>query len=251
MRMLLPHGRDDVDPYDVHRAADRPVPTGRPWLLLDMVVSVDGAISVDGKARGLANASDKAVFDALRAIADVVLVAAGTARVERYGPARIAAERQADRVAAGQGPAPPIAVVTRSLDLDLGSRLFTESIPDARPIVITTTDADPSRLDQVGEVAELVLAGEGRVDLGSALTQLGERGARVVTCEGGPTLNGQLVADGLVDELDVSFSPMLVGGTGDPGLLGHPPLVEPTPLRLAHLLADDDGYTFARYLVDR
>ena len=50
------------------------------------------------------------------------------------------------------------------------------------------------------------------MDLQRALGELADRRARVVLCEGGPTLNGQLVAEGLIDELCVSVSPTLVGG---------------------------------------
>ena len=63
-------------------------------------------------------------------------------------------------------------------------------------------------------LAELVVCGETLVDLTGLLATLNDIGARTVLCEGGPHLNHQLFAAGLVDELCVSISPMLVGGVG-------------------------------------
>lgn len=251
MRQLLPEPVAEVDPYEVIRAEHRPCPDGRPWLLVDMVVSLDGAITVAGRSRGLGNEGDHAVFHSLRAVADVVMAAAGTVRAEGYGPVRLPDERRAHRVANGQQEVPPVAVVTSSLDLDWQGRLFTDLDNAPRPLVITVADADRDRRRSAEQVAEVIVAGEGRVDLSLAMAALAERGVDLVCCEGGPSLNRQLVTDDLVDELAVSQAPMLVGGPPDAGLVGHPDLDEPRALRLDRLLGDDDGYLFGRYLVDR
>ncbi len=105
---------------------------------------------------------------------------------------------------------PRIAIVTRSLDLDTATTLFTES--DLPPIVITCGSADAARRAALAEVAELIVVGEEAVDLPAALTTLRAGGAEVVTCEGGPSLNGDLVAGDLVDEWDLTVSPLLVSG---------------------------------------
>ncbi|MEE3205013.1 MAG: dihydrofolate reductase family protein, partial [Actinomycetota bacterium] len=75
-------------------------------------------------------------------------------------------------------------------------------------------------------------------------------GARTVLCEGGPHLNHQLFAAGLVDELCVSISPMLVGGVGlgSRSLLDGPSLAVPIRLGL-HRVLSEDGFLFCRYLL--
>jgi 5-amino-6-(5-phosphoribosylamino)uracil reductase len=261
VRQLLPEPIS-IDPAEAHVAAHRPPPTGRPWVLLNMVVSADGATAVDGVSGELGGPEDKVVFSALRAVADVILVAAGTARAEGYGPPRTSARRQAERVERGQAPFPRLALVTRTLDLDPAAAMFTEA-PEP-PLVYTVPDAPADRRSALGDRAELVTPtaadgddggrgdrrrGPGDVDLAAVLADLGRRGARTVLVEGGPALNGQLVAGDLVDELDVTLAPALVGG--ESARVAHgPALAVPTGLVLAHLW-EADGVLFARYVRDR
>ena len=133
--------------------------------------------------------------------------------------------------------------MSRSLDLPLDTALF--STPADRPIVITTSTADPDRLAAVAPLADVVEAGGAAVDLAIALAELRGAGVGVVVGEGGPGINGQLVAAGLVDELCVTLSPRLVGGSSSRLAVG--PAAAPSDLRLAHLL-EEDGLLFLRYL---
>lgn len=232
MRRLLPEPAEDVDPAEVYRNVDRPPPTGRPWVLANFVVSADGSAALHGRSGPLSTPADRALFLALRGAADLVLVGAGTVRIEGYGPAR------------GDDPA-PIAVVSRTLHLDFAGRFFTEA--RARPLVVTCAAADAERRAHADRVADVVVAGEDAVDLGLAVAELGQRGHHVVLCEGGPTLLGQLVQDELLDELCLTVSPLLAGG-GGPRVTAGPDLDEATPLQLGSVLADDDGTLFLRYL---
>jgi riboflavin biosynthesis pyrimidine reductase len=242
MRQLLPEP-GDVEPAAAHADAERSAPEGRPWVLVNMVASVDGATAVDGVSGGLGGSGDHEVFSAVRAVADVILVAAGTARAESYGPPRTPPARQAERIARGQAPYPRLALVTGSLDLDPGSPMFTEA-PEP-PLVYTVADAPPDRRLALTTVADVMEAGDGHVDLAEVFTDLAHRGVRVVLAEGGPGLNGQLVAAGLVDELNVTFSPHLVGGSSKRLAVGDE--AAPADLDLAHLW-EHDGALFARYV---
>src|ERR671925_948747 len=148
MRQLLPTPVDAVDPMAVY--GDLPVAPGRPAVRLSMIASVDGATTLAGVSGGLGGLADHALFTVLRSLADVVLVAAGTVRAERYGPSST-----------------PIAVVSRSLRLDWDAPFFTA--PLARPIVVTAARAPADRLAQAAEVADVVIAGDRDVDLAAAL----------------------------------------------------------------------------------
>jgi riboflavin biosynthesis pyrimidine reductase len=142
MRQLLPLAVDLVEPAVVY--ADLPMAPGRPAVRLNMIASLDGAATVDGLSGGLGGPADQRVFAALREMADVVLVAAGTVRTvrtESYGPSKVA-----------------LAIVTRSRALDLGSPLFTEG---ARPLVLTVATAPPERLAAAREVADTLIVGSG------------------------------------------------------------------------------------------
>ena len=250
--MLLPVAREALTDDDLDRIyswPDWPVPTA--WLRANMVATADGAArSPDGLSAGISNASDRRVFGRLRALADVVLAGAGTVRAEGYRPARIKPELAERRAAAGQTPAPAIALVSRSLELDLGSPLFTE--PPVPTIVITCGAADPARLDAAAAVADVVIAGDEEVDLHRAIGALNERGLHRVHAEGGPHLLGELAATGLLDELLLTVSPVLAGGSY-PGadvvprvLAGVPLPGAPRALTLHHAL-EDDGTLFLDY----
>jgi riboflavin biosynthesis pyrimidine reductase len=224
VRQLLPRFVDPVDPMAVY--ADLPVAAGRPGVRLNMIASLDGATAVAGVAGGLGGKADQALFALLRRMADVVLVAAGTVRAERYGPSTV-----------------PVAVVTRSCRLDWDSRFFTEQI--ARPLVVTVATAPAEARARAAEVANVVVAGEHDVDLVEAVEALGARGFRAVLSEGGPILNAQLAAAGLLDELCLTLSPLLVGGDAK-RLLAGPLLPGPPALRLVSA-CEEDGFLFLRY----
>ena len=242
MRRLHP----DAGDVDVESAYDdvRHAPAERPYVLVNMVASADGAIAVEGRTKAMSRPADVLVFHLLRSLPDVILVGAQTVRSERYGPARVSDERQARRRARGQQPQPTIAVVSRSLQLDLASPLFTRS----RPIVICPTDVDASAVEEVAEVADVMQAGMGDVDLTDALGQLRQPGLEVLLCEGGPTLNGDLARRGLMDELCLTVAPLLVGGDLGTGILGRTRLPTTLPLELAQVL-EEDGNLLCRYRV--
>jgi riboflavin biosynthesis pyrimidine reductase len=245
MRRLLPEPAGPVDPIDAY--ADLPPAVGRPGLRLNMVASIDGAISVDGRSGGLGGGADRRVYLALRALTDVVLVAAGTARAEGYGPARVAGHLAPGRAARGQAAVPRIAVVTRSLSLDWRAPLFTEAHADARPIVVTCASAPAQGIREAGRAgAEVLVAGDAEVDLAAALIALGEGGAGSVLAEGGPRLNAALAAADLIDEICMTVSPRLVGGASGRSLDGPEPRPGGTPMRL-WAVYEEEGFLFMRH----
>ena len=247
MRLLLPEVREDVDPAEVYGADDRTPPEGRPWVFANMVSTADGAGAFEGVTAPISNPTDKQIFSLLRSYADVILVGAATVRTEGYGPARTPERYQAERAARGQTPFPAIAVCSGSLQLDWGSPFFTEA--KARPVVVTMAASSEDTRRRAAEVADVVVAGEKRVDLAEALGRLGERGHSLVLTEGGPTLLGELAAGDLLDELCLAVSPMIAGGDA-PRITTHLLLDAPQRYRIAALLEDDD-FLFLRYLRER
>ena len=241
MRLLSPAGDGDLD--DAALARLYAYPRER-WLRANFVSSADGAGFLDGVSAGLSSEDDRRLFGLLRVLADVVLVGAGTARTEKYKPAR---RREAlAYLRAGRAPTPPIAVVSRTLELDVESPLFTGAPSHARTIVITCASA-PARLrEAAARVADVIVAGTAAVDLTEAVGVLAGRGLSRVLCEGGPHLLGQVAADGLLDELCLTVSPLLAG-PGAHRITHGPPLAAALPMSLAHVL-EGDGFLFCRYL---
>jgi riboflavin biosynthesis pyrimidine reductase len=212
------------------------------WVRANMVTSADGAAYVDGRSTGLSGPGDKRIFGVLRALTDVVLAGAGTARAEDYKPAlrrpSLAALRE------GRPETPAIALVTRSLGLNLASSLFTDAPPDARTVVITCAAADAGLRAETAKVADVIVAGEQTVDLAAAFKELKARGMSRVLCEGGPHLLGDVAAAGLLNELCLSVSPTLAGPGASRVIAGQPSPAR--PLTLKHVL-EDDCFLFFRY----
>lgn len=247
MHVLEP-GEEVPDALAPYAAVDRRTPDGRCWVTAHMVGGLDGTAAVHGRVGALSTAPDKALFADMRTLADVVLVGARTVREEGYGPVRLSEERRSSRVARGLPETPPLAVVSRSLDLDWDARAFAAAPPDRRTIVVTCRAAPSSRLERARQVADVLVTGEHSVDPGELMVELAARGLRHVLCEGGPSWLGELVAAGLVDELCLTLSPMM---GGDPlPVAVFPPGSALTDFRLRQVLRDGDSL-FLRYEVDR
>lgn len=210
----------------------------------NFVASVDGAAALDGRVGALTGPADQRLLVLLRSLCDVLLVGAGTVRAEGYGPLRAQSALAEVRRAAGQAETPRLAVLTRNIELHLGSSAFTEAA--ARPIVITTESADPARVREAEKVADVLVAGERTVDLRLARELLVEAGLPRILSEGGPRVLAELYAADLVDELDLAISPMVTGGDA-PRITDGPALPVPLPLHLAAGF-ERDGFLFLKYL---
>jgi riboflavin biosynthesis pyrimidine reductase len=241
MQMLLPEPVEQVDPATVY--ADLPHNDSRPAVRLNMIVSVDGGTSWNGVSGALGGPADKALFSVLRSLADVVLVASATMQGEGYGPVVLEPKIQDARRQRGQTAVPRIAVVSRACRFDWSSPFFTAATE--RPIVLTVSSAPEADRARAADVAEVIVAGEGDVDLAHAVGELGGRGAKHVLAEGGPTLNGQLARAGLLDELCVTLSPLLASGDAKRIIAGST-LDALEPLSLCSICEEDD-YLFLRY----
>ncbi|MFC7791190.1 pyrimidine reductase family protein [Streptomyces cinereoruber] len=217
-----------------------------PWLRANMVSSLDGAGQHEGRSQPLSSETDMRIFGTLRGLADVIVVGAETVRLEGYRPARAREAFAERRAAAGQGPAPVIAVVTGSLDLDFSLPLFTA--PLVPTLVLTGSAAPAERVRAAREAgAEVLFAGDGtRVDPARALAALTERGLRRQLTEGGPRLLGQFVAAGVLDELCLTISPTMTAGDAQ-RIAGGPRVAVPTRFQVASVL-ERDGFLFTRYL---
>ena len=232
---------------DLYPGLPRPKPAGRPWLMVNMIASADGAVAVDGTSGPLGNPADEAVFSAVRACADWIVAAAGTVRVERYGLPRPGQASRRARRAAGRADRPRLAVVSASLDLDLGLPLFADQRPgDDRPVILTGRDAGAEAVARLEPVAEVVQLASLRPQPAEILAELDGRGAGVVLSEGGPSFNAQLADAGLIDELCLSLAPLVAGGNS-PRIVHGSRRTVPLNLTIDHLLEASDTL-FVRYV---
>lgn len=223
MRRLLPDLADDIAVDDAYATA-LGSSIERPWVSLCMVASIDGSTVVGGNSRALSSPTDAAVLSRLRRIADVILVGAGTVRAEGYGVPRKPGQR--------------IGVVTNSGNIDIGTDLFTSGAG----FIVTSRSSDCAL------PVDTLRAGDDRVDLTEAVRRLDEvsPGCRVVQAEGGSALNGALLDADLLDEINLTTSPAMMGGDGPRLAVGAAPVGR--RFEVAHLAIDDEGFVYTRWL---
>jgi riboflavin biosynthesis pyrimidine reductase len=244
VRRLLPD--PDPGPLDVSeliaelRLGDQAT-ADRPYTIANMIESVDGRGSFDGRSSALGDDGDKQVFRALRSVCDVVLAGTGTLATEHYGRLVRDADVQAARQRGGLAPQPLLCTITRSGHIPPGIPLLAD--PDARMVIYSGAAVD---LGDAAASVQVILVDPSRLSVAFALHDLRSRlQARVVLCEGGPTVLGQLIGDRTIDELFLTFAGKLAGGEG-PAIVSGLTLQEPLVVSLLWLL-EQDGSLFLRY----
>jgi riboflavin biosynthesis pyrimidine reductase len=222
----------------------------RPRVFLNMASTADGRATLDGRSGPIGNRADKELFLALRTAVDAVLVGAGTARAERYRRLVKAESQRRLRLERRLAAEPLACIVSSSLALS------PESIPllgdpDARVAILTPSPAGELPAS-VAPVEYVRAAREGQLDLRAALAELHARWkVRTVMCEGGPHLNGALLAAGLVDELFLSLAPKLGSGASPQAslrIVSGPELSPPVELELREAL-ESEGCLLLHYSV--
>lgn len=193
--------------------------SSRPWVSFNFIASIDGAASLDGLSGQLGNAWDQRVFSLLRQSADVILVGAQTIRAEGYGGELLSPTAQQWRTENWLSAHPPLAIVSGTLNLDASLEVFTRA--PVRPLVLTLESAPQERREALGGVADVVNVGGEALDVERLIAELSRRGFKNIHSEGGPTLLGSFAAANKVDELNLTVSPLLVGGAA--GRIAHGP----------------------------
>jgi riboflavin biosynthesis pyrimidine reductase len=243
---LLESGRsiDDGELAQLYEYPDQP---DRVWVRSNFISSIDGGATADGTTSAMGGPGDKLIFNLLRELADVVLVGAGTARTENYSGAHSSVAQRQRRQARGQGEVPQLALVTNSGHLDRDMGVFTRT--EVQPLVCTSTascDDTRHRLAGLAEVVDCSGPDRTKVDDATLLAALRERGMRRILTEGGPMLHGSLIQSDLLDELCLTIAPFIVGGQARRIATGEGQLQ--TRMRRTHILADDAGFLYTRYV---
>lgn len=240
MELLRPE-RKPISPAELAsglRLGDR-APPDRPYLVLNMVSSLDGKATIEWRTRGLSTEVDRELFHHLRTQVDAVMVGAGTARTERYGRMAKSDELRDKREREGLARDPLAVVVSARLDLPADLPLLND--PEQRVLIATGSDAT---LPELGDQVEYARVGDDLPLLAALLRE--DHGIRSVLCEGGPTLNSHLLAAGLVDELFLTLNPKLAGGAAALTIVAGRELVEPAELELVSV-AEGGGDLFTRW----
>ena len=148
VRMRLLGSSRDLDGSDLPDLYGYPADHSGVWLRANFVASLDGGATFSGKSGQLGGPGDRAVFAALREMADVILVGAGTVRTEGYAGARPTVAQRQRRQSRGQSEVPQLAIVSKSGRLERDMPVFTRT--EVPPLVCTCSaaaDHDPTHTE--------------------------------------------------------------------------------------------------------
>lgn len=159
--------------------------TGRPFVVAKIASSLDGRVAAaDGSSRWITGPEARADGHRLRAVADAILVGAGTVRAD-----------DPSLTVRDWIPPPPL------------------TVDDVQPLRIVLGSAPAN--------ARVHPALEVDGDLGGVLADLARRGVVELLVEGGPTVIGDLQDAGLIDEYVVYLAPAVLGPMGTPMFAGE------------------------------
>ncbi|MDP8948986.1 MAG: RibD family protein [Actinomycetota bacterium] len=232
---LYPPPTREITTGGVYEDLELPPPErrdpSRPYVIINMVSSVDGRIAVEGKSSRIGSETDRRTMRTLRSKADAVMIGAGTLRAEKLSLG----------LDEPSGEQPLAVIATRTGDVPLESNLIVGERQEV--LIVTTQDAPENLNDQLCESARVLrvpATPSGAINLPEALEVLkAEHAVEVLLVEGGPSLNHALISQNLADELFLTLAPKLLGGTSDKPLtiLGGPALAPIVEVKLlsAHL----------------
>jgi riboflavin-specific deaminase-like protein len=249
-RLIPPDDSEHVDSDDVYADLDLPrVVGGRPYVVMNMVSTVDGKSALGTSAAGIGSRTDSRLMRQVRTGVDAVMHGAGTLRAEIVDP-RVDFECVRRRVERRLSPQPLAVIVSGSLDLDLTGRFLVNG--PSGTVILTASSAPDDRREALGRYARLLTAPGPAVDLEVGLRRLhDEFGVRRLLSEGGPSLNQRLLDAGLIDEVFWTVAPKLAGGRGRTIIDSD----EPTLAIRARLdlvsLHEHDGELYTRYRLRR
>lgn len=219
-------------------------PPHRPYLVVNMVSTVDGRVTLDGRAGPIGNEADAALFDSLRTLTDAVMVGARTATLEGYHRLLADPARRTQRQARGLKADPVAVLISARLTVPASLPLLQD--PDSDVVIVTASDQTLSGCEAS---IDYIRHADVITDLRPAMRILRDTyGIRSVICEGGPSLNAALLRDHLVDELFLSIAAKLSGETIGPGIIAPLPRGDTTELQLLWALQADHDL-FLRYAV--
>jgi 2,5-diamino-6-(ribosylamino)-4(3H)-pyrimidinone 5'-phosphate reductase len=187
----------------------------RPYIFINSAMSADGKIST--KKRRQVKISGRMDFervDELRATSDAVMVGIGTVLADDPSLTVKSEERRKRRIAQGKEENPVRIVVDSKARIPLDADIFNKG--DGRRIVVVSNAAPQDKVKALMEKAEILAAGDDRVDLAMMCRELKRRGIERLMVEGGATLNWAMVRAGLVDEISVFIGNIIIGGKDAP-----------------------------------
>ena len=174
----------------------------KPYVILNSAMTVDGKIATKTGSSEISGEEDLLRVHELRKDVDAIMVGINTVITDnpRLTVHKIHAKKQDN---------PLRIIVDSKARTPIYSRVLNS---DANTIIAVTESANPAKLKELKEKAEVVICGKNRVDLDALIIELSKKGIKTIMLEGGSTLNYSMLIGGHVSEVRVCIAPMIAGG---------------------------------------
>ncbi|MBC7109702.1 MAG: 2,5-diamino-6-(ribosylamino)-4(3H)-pyrimidinone 5'-phosphate reductase [Archaeoglobi archaeon] len=213
----------------------------KPYVIVNSAMSMDGKIStVERVQTRISSEWDRKRVDALRASADAIMVGIGTVLSDDPSLTVKSEKLRRKRISEGMDENPLRVVVDSKLRIPENAEILQKGA--GKRLIFTTSLAPKEKIDKISRFAEVLIAGEERVDLRRAMEELHRRGVRRVLVEGGGTLIFSLLRENLVDEISVYIGNFVIGGESAPTLADGEGFTENFPrFHLSSIITDSEG----------
>lgn len=202
----------------------------RPFVFINSAMSLDGKISNENREQvRISTPEDFEVVDRLRAESDAIMVGIGTVLSDDPKLTIKSEQLRKKRLEAGRSENPLRVVVDSRARIPLDAQILNQM---AETLVAVSEAADRKKLDELEKKARVFVSGKSRVDLTALMEHLYSIGVRRLMVEGGSELNYSLVRLGLVDEIRVFYSGIIIGGKLSPTLVSGRSFEAPIPAKL-------------------
>ena len=194
----------------------------RPRILVNFAMTADGKVSTATHTpANFTSKYDKRRLLEIRSLGDALLVGRNTVQTDNMSMGLPDEDLRTARLERGQSEYPLRVVISNSGNLSIHLRIF--NYPFSPIVIYSTSRMNGANQEALKSRAKLHLSESDSVDLPNVLSDLYRSySIRTLVCEGGPQLARALAELDAVDELFLTVAPLLLGGTGAPGLLGTP-----------------------------
>lgn len=208
--IVVESGLMEAEAVDLNIGFMKRMTYGRPWVRLKLAMSLDGRTALaNGASQWITGEAARTDVQHWRARSSAVMTGVGTVLADDPRlDVRLPPEKPEEE------PWQPLRVV---LDTGLRTPIDSRLFATGGEVLILTEDATRgAEYAQLGVAVEAIPAIHGRLDLAAVIDRMGELEVNELLVEAGPTLSGELLRQGLVDELLLYVAPKLLGPQGLP-----------------------------------
>jgi len=186
-----------------------------PHVTINLAMSADGKLSTTERRQvKISGTKDFERVDLLKSETDAIMVGIGTVLADDPSLTVKSPLLKEKRVSEGKDENPVRIIVDSKAKTPPDAEILHKG-PGKR-IIAVSKSADPEKIAELNDYADIIQAGDDKVDLRALLEALAETGIKTLMVEGGGTLIWSLFEENLVDEYYTCIGNIIIGGSTAP-----------------------------------